>query len=88
DVDVGTRAQRRFKQVTENNIELQKIPQEQLLAEIAAAIQERDKRDSERSIAPTIAAPDAVHIDNSSQTLTQIVQNMYDSAANRGLVRS
>ena len=54
-----------------------------LKKQIEIEIIERDERDSKRPISPTRAAPDAIAIDNSSQTLTEVVQNMYDAALKR-----
>jgi len=56
-----------------------------LKEDIEIEIDERDRRDSERSTAPTVAAADAIIVDNSSQTLTVVVQSMYDAVANKGL---
>lgn len=48
-------------------------------------ISERDARDRARKVSPTLPAEDAIVIDNSSETLTRVVQNMYDAASERGL---
>jgi cytidylate kinase len=39
-------------------------------------ISERDRRDAERDAAPMVAAPDAVIVDSSAQTLEQVVDSM------------
>jgi cytidylate kinase len=57
-----------------------------LKSELQIEIQERDRRDTERSVSPTRPADDAIIVDNSSQTLTEVVDAMYDLAARRGLV--
>lgn len=57
-----------------------------LKKDIEIEILERDERDSSRAAAPTVAAVDAIIVDNSSQTLTEVVQSMYDAVANRGLL--
>lgn len=54
-----------------------------LKRQIEIEIIERDERDSKRLISPTVAARDAILIDNSSQTLTEVVQNMYDAVLKR-----
>ena len=46
-------------------------------------IAERDRRDQTRAISPTIAAPDAETIDNSSQPLTSVVDSMYHAVLSR-----
>ena len=57
-----------------------------LEANIRKEVKDRDLRDSLRDICPTEPAKDAIIINNDSKTLTQVVKNMYDSAADRGLV--
>ncbi len=52
-----------------------------LIKQIEREIIERDKRDSERAVAPTVAAKDAVQVDNSSLPLAEVVQNMYEKAS-------
>ena len=54
-----------------------------LKKQIEMEILDRDERDSKRLISPTVAAPDAIIIDNSRQTLTEVVQNMYDAVLKR-----
>jgi cytidylate kinase len=39
-------------------------------------IQERDRRDASRDTAPMVAAPDAVLVDSSAQTIEDIVDFM------------
>jgi cytidylate kinase len=53
---------------------------------LRAEISERDKRDAERAVAPTIAAQDALLIDNGSRSLTEVVDSLYALAISRGLV--
>ena len=59
-----------------------------LQEDIRREILERDRRDSERSVAPTLAAPDAVKIDNSLEGLTSIVEHMYQTCLSRGIIAS
>ena len=80
------RVRRRLEQLGHN---LAQAPAEELDSvkkDMEIEVLERDKRDSQRSVAPTVAAEDAILIDNSAQTLTEVVQNMYDAVANRGLI--
>lgn len=51
-----------------------------LIKQIEREIIERDKRDSERAVAPTVAAKDAIQVDNSTLPLADVVQNMYEKA--------
>ena len=59
---------------------------EEIAEKIKKEILERDERDKNRAVAPTVAAEDAVEIDNSSKTLTEIIQFMYDVVAKKGLI--
>jgi len=85
--EVGIRVQRRMMQLYGADDALSTEMFNSLKKEMEIEIIARDRRDSERAVAPTVPAPDAILIDNSSRTLTQVVQSMYDLAASRGLVR-
>ena len=63
------RAERRYKQLKEKGIYAN-------ILEITADIQERDKRDSEREIAPLVAATDAVYIDSSAMSIHDVVEEV------------
>lgn len=60
------RAQRRYKQLKLKGIDAN-------LAMITADIQERDQRDSERQISPLVPAADAVYIDSSTLSISEVV---------------
>jgi cytidylate kinase len=64
DADVGVRAERRLLQnsAAANNAQ-------QVKAELA----DRDRRDQSRAASPLVAAPDAVHIDSTHQSIDQVV---------------
>ena len=64
---VETRAKRRFDELKAKGIECS-------LKEIARDIKERDERDMTREIAPLRRAEDAVLIDSSEMTITQVVE--------------
>lgn len=55
-------------------------------AVLRAEIVERDRRDAERAVAPTVPAPDAIRVDNGSRALTEVVDSLYALALSRGLV--
>ena len=63
------RAQRRHKQLIEKGISVN-------VAEILDDISRRDKRDSERSVSPLIAADDAVVIDTSELSIDAVVEKV------------
>lgn len=63
------RAQRRHKQLKEKGISVN-------VAEILDDISQRDKRDSERSVSPLIAADDAVVIDTSEMSIDAVVEKV------------
>lgn len=66
---IEERAQRRFK-------ELQQKGQPITLAELMDEIRKRDKRDTERKIAPLRKADDALEIDSTGLTIDQVVQRI------------
>lgn len=61
-----TRAQRRYKQLIEKGIDVN-------IDQITRDIEERDRRDQERATAPLVAAEDAVSIDSSNMTITEVM---------------
>jgi cytidylate kinase len=67
DADVQVRAERRSK-------EMEARGQTAEVSEIAAAITERDKRDSTRAEAPMTQAPDAVYVDSSGLSAGEVVE--------------
>jgi cytidylate kinase len=76
------RAKRRMAQL--NDKKAQNQPFEEILNEINA----RDLRDTERAISPTVAAADAITIENGpGVSLTEVVDKMYHFASSRGLLR-
>ena len=68
---VETRAQRRYQ-------ELQEKGEDCNLEEIAHDIEERDRRDMTREIAPLKQAEDAVLVDSSDMTITEVVKTIVD----------
>ena len=65
------RANRRFLELKEKN---QNVPYETVLADII----ERDKRDSERAVAPLKAADDAILVDTSEINFDQSLKLILD----------
>lgn len=83
--DLDVRIKRRISQLASAR---QRISQDQLnllKKEMEIEIVERDKRDSQRPVAPTVAAQDAIVIDNSTERLTDLVEKMYDLVSQRGV---
>lgn len=64
--DVSERATRRYKQLIEKGIGAN-------LPSLLRDLEERDRRDMARSVAPLIAAPDALRIDSSGLGIEQVV---------------
>jgi len=60
------RAKRRFKQLKEKGIDAN-------IEQITKDIQERDRRDSERTTSPLKAAEDALYIDSSNLTIDEVI---------------
>ncbi len=46
-------------------------------------MEERDRRDASRNVAPMVPAPDAVLVDSSTQTLEQVVESLADRVTAR-----
>jgi cytidylate kinase len=67
--DVQARAQRRAKQLIEKGISAN-------LQDLLADMRARDARDTQRSVAPLIAAKDAHVVDSSTLTIDQTVQSI------------
>ena len=63
------RAERRYKQLKAKGIDVN-------LASLLADIEERDKRDSERAISPLRPAADALIIDTTTLTLSQVFEQV------------
>ena len=55
------------------------------MEEIEQDIEERDYRDMHREIAPLKQAEDAVLIDSSQMTISQVIDAMTEAAKNHGL---
>lgn len=68
---VETRAKRRYQ-------ELQEKGEDYNLEEIAHDIEERDRRDMTREIAPLKQAEDAVLVDSSDMTIAEVVKTIVD----------
>ena len=66
---VRTRAERRYKELTEKGENVN-------LADIEEDIRERDERDSTREIAPLKKAEDAVLVDSSRMTIQEVVRTI------------
>ena len=80
DASPDVRAQRRWRERWEAGGQLD-------IAEIRAGLLARDRIDSQRSIAPLQAAPDAVIISSDDCTPAQVVHAIRSSMAVRGLIR-
>lgn len=76
DASLEERARRRWRELAARGID-------RPLAEIQAEMEERDRRDSQRSIAPMRPAPDAVHIQTDGRTIADIVEEIGALAESR-----
>ena len=66
---VATRAQRRHKQLNDKG-------NHATLAALSSALEERDKRDAAREVAPLKPAVDAVSLDSSNMTVDEVVDQV------------
>jgi cytidylate kinase len=67
------RAKRRHKQLNDKGIDVN-------LAALSRDIEERDRRDSERSVAPLRPAEDARILDSSGTTIEEVTETVLDWA--------
>lgn len=67
----GERAQRRYKQLKEKGLDVN-------LADLSAEIRERDERDRNRSVAPLLAADDALEVDSTSMSIDEVADRVMD----------
>ena len=72
----GERARRRYKQLKDKGIDV-------TLAGLAQDIAERDRRDTERSVAPLVPADDAIVIDSTSLDIDQVTEKVLGLAAEK-----
>ncbi|HSH48651.1 MAG TPA: (d)CMP kinase [Halomonas sp.] len=73
------RARRRHLQLREAGVDAN-------LASLLKDIQARDARDTQRSVAPLVAAVDAIVVDTTHLKIPEVVDRLTDLLANRGLV--
>ena len=73
---VATRAQRRHKQLIDKG-------NHATLAALSSALEERDKRDAAREVAPLKPAADAVSLDSSAMTIDEVVDQVLEKYRER-----
>lgn len=77
---VQTRASRRFEELKQKGISCN-------LNEIESDISKRDKQDMERNVSPLRQAEDAVLVDSSDMTITDVVEHLFQLAVKAGYQR-
>ena len=75
DGEAEERARRRHKQLKDKGMDVS-------LAALSRDIEDRDRRDSERSVAPLRPAEDARILDSSGQSIEAVTQTVLDWVAN------
>src|SRR6056297_2308053 len=76
EASVEERAKRRYKQLKEKGESV-------ILSRLFRDMQARDRRDRERSVAPTVPAPDAIVLDSTDLSLDQVVERVVGLARER-----
>jgi len=76
DASVEERARRRYKQLKEKGESV-------TFSRLFRALEERDRRDRERAVSPTLPAPDAMIIDSTSLSLDEVVALVLDAVDRR-----
>lgn len=71
-----TRAERRFKQLKEQGLDVN-------LGSLLEELRQRDKRDSERSIAPLKPAEDAIIVDTDHLSIQQVVEKILEEISRK-----
>ena len=84
--EASTRASRRLAQLIAQRGDINAHEKQKIERDLELEIVERDRRDKTRLVSPTVPAADAIELDNSSKTLTEMVEAMYSAASSRGLV--
>lgn len=69
--DLGTRAERRYKQLMEKGMYAK-------MSDVVEELRRRDERDSSRPVAPLKHYPDAIFLDTTGLTVDQAVQKILD----------
>ena len=75
------RARRRHLQLREAGVDAS-------LSSLLREIQARDARDTQRSVAPLVAADDAIELDTTSLSIPEVVDQLEELLAQKGLVSS
>ena len=75
DAEQGIRAERRIAQANATDPEK--------AAKLIHDLQERDRRDTTRTISPLVAAPDAVHVDSSTLSIEDVIATIERVIAHR-----
>ena len=73
---IATRARRRHKQLNDKG-------NRATLAALSGALEERDKRDAARAVAPLKPATDAVSLDSSNMTVDEVVEQVLNEYRER-----
>ncbi len=77
DASAEVRAERRFRELSVHGVAVSR-------EEVLAQLRERDRRDSERALAPLRPARDAIVVDSSARTIDEVVALMAQRARARG----
>lgn len=75
------RAKRRYNQLKDKGLDVN-------LSDLLNEISERDKRDSERSVSPLIAADDAVLVDSTGKGIEAVFEQVFHLCEEKGLVKT
>lgn len=84
--DEKVRIERRLRQLLSGSRDQSPAARAKVEEQIGIEIRERDRRDTERQVAPTLAAADSIQINNSSDSLEKVVDRMVQFARARNLV--
>lgn len=83
--DEEIKVKRRMAQIINKNPHISETEKIELENQMQIEIHERDKRDQERGLAPSVKSSDMILIDNSSRTVDEVLAEMLRCVREKGL---
>ena len=74
--DEAIKVERRMAQLLEHEPDISEEKRSKLAEEMQIEIHERDKRDQERGLAPSVKSDDMIEINNSERSINEVLQEM------------
>jgi cytidylate kinase len=84
--DEAIKVARRMQQIVGKEGNVTEERRAQLEQDMKIEIHERDRRDQERGLAPSVMADDMVRIENGEQSIQEVLDEMLSVVRDRGLL--